>query len=108
MEKSKYLLKNIFNHFISFKKLIKKYVHKIIIFIIIILYLFKPKANSLIKIIKVGLVANSIKNGGAERSVSLICYYFNKVKIFKFFLLTLTRKEKNEYAIDGNIKRIMS
>ena len=107
MKKSKYLLKNIFNHFISIKKLIKKYYHKIIIFIIIILYLFIPKTNSLIKIIKVGLVANSIKNGGAERSVSLICYYFNKVKIFKFFLLTLKRKEKNEYAIDGNIKRII-
>ena len=79
MKKSKYLLKNIFNHFISIKKLIKKYYHKIIIFIIIILYLFIPKTNSLIKIIKVGLVANSIKNGGAERSVSLICYYFKNI-----------------------------
>jgi hypothetical protein len=83
------------------------YYHKIIILIIIIFDLFKPKTNSFIKKIKVALAANSIKNGGAERSASLICYYFNKVKIFKFFLLTLTRKEKNEYAIDGNIKRIM-
>ena len=78
---------------------------KIIILIIIILYLFKPKPNTLIKKIKIGLVADSIKNGGAERSASLICNYFNKVKLFKLFLFTLRRKEKNEYNIDGNIKR---
>ena len=80
---------------------------KIIILLIIIFYLFKPKTNSFIKKINIGLVAHSIKNGGAERSTSLICYYFNKVKIFKIFLLTLKRKEKNEYAIDDNIKRIV-
>jgi hypothetical protein len=53
------------------------------------------------------LVAGSVKNGGAERSASLICYYFNKVKIFKLFLFTFKKKEKNEFSINGNIQRII-
>lgn len=100
MKKKKYLIN------ISFNKLNNIY-SKIIILIIIILYLFKSKTNSLIKKIKVGLVADSIKNGGAERSASLICYYFSKVKIFKLFLFSLREKEKNEYAIDGNVRRFI-
>ena len=63
--------------------------------------------NSLNKQIKIGLVAGSVKNGGAERSASLICYYFNKVKIFKLFLFTFKKKEKNEFYINGNIERII-
>jgi hypothetical protein len=48
-----------------------------------------------------------MKNGGSERSASLICHYFNKVKIFKLFLFTLKDKEENEYYIDENIERIV-
>jgi len=90
--------------------------HKIIILIIIILYLFRINISfydnnyyeySFKKKINIGLVARSLKNGGAERSASLICYYFNKVKIFKLFLFTLTKKQKNEYDVDENIKRII-
>ena len=87
--------------------LINIYSKIIIILIINILYLLIFKTNFLIKKIKIGLVADSLKNGGIERTTSLICYYFNKVKIFKLFLFTLKKKEKNEYAIDSNIKRII-
>ena len=63
--------------------------------------------NSLNKTINIGLVARAIKNGGSERSASLICHYFSKVKIFKLFLFTLQDKEKNEFYIDENIERIV-
>ena len=78
--------------------------------IIIFFYLFKSdKFNDyfLNKKINIGLVAFSLKNGGAERSASLISYYFSKVKIFNFFLFTFKAKEKNEYTINGNIERII-
>ena len=58
------------------------------------------------KKIKIGIVSISIKNGGIERSTSLILHYFNKVKIFKVFLFT-HNKQNNEYFIDTNIKRII-
>ena len=94
------------------------YEKTIILFYLFILYIninfyyknFKPDnfyENSLKKKIKIGLVTNSIKNGGAERSASLICYFFNKVKIFKLFLFTFQKKEKNEFSIDRNIQRII-
>jgi hypothetical protein len=57
--------------------------------------------------IKIGIVTNTLKSGGVERSTSLILYHFNKVKIFKLFLFTLNGKQKNEYIIDSNIKRII-
>jgi glycosyltransferase involved in cell wall biosynthesis len=88
----------------------KKIHHTKIIFIIIFFYLFKPDNFNeffLNNKINIGLVALSIKNGGAERSASLISYYFNKVKIFNFFLFTLKAKEKNEYTINNSIERII-
>ena len=102
---------------ISFNKLL----FKIIILFIIIKFLFNIREdwnnnsfgfnnfyeNSLNKTINIGLVSRSIKNGGSERSASLICHYFNKVKIFKLFLFTLHDKEKNEFHIDENIERIV-
>lgn len=91
--------------------------HKKGILFIIYLYLLiydkfiliygKSKEYILSKKINVGLAAFSIKNGGAERSASLICYYFSKVKIFKFILFTFKNKEKNEYPIDDNIERVI-
>jgi hypothetical protein len=57
--------------------------------------------------IKIGIVTNSLKSGGVERSTSLILYHFDKVKIFKLFLFSLKGKQKNEYAINSNIKRII-
>ena len=95
--------------------------NKIIFTIIFIIFLFniKEKLNnnnfelnnfyeiSLNKKINIGLVASSLKNGGSERSASLICHYFNKVKIFKLFLFTLKDKQKNEYYIDESIERLV-
>ena len=57
--------------------------------------------------IKLAIFVNSLKNGGAERQTSLLLYYFNKLKIFNLFLFTNIEKEKNEYTIDENIKRIV-
>ena len=105
---------------ISSNKLIYK-IYKIIILIIIILYLYiisnnlynnyfklnNLYENSLNKTINIGIFANSLKNGGAERSTSLICYYFNKVKIFKLFVFTLENKQNNEFYLDDNIERLI-
>ena len=57
--------------------------------------------------ITIAIFANSLKNGGAERQTSLLLYYFNKLKFFNLFLFTLKEKEKNEYIIDDNVKRIV-
>ena len=57
--------------------------------------------------ITVAIFVTSLKNGGAERQTSLLLYYFNKLKIFNLFLFTIKEKEKNEYIIDENVKRIV-
>ena len=69
--------------------------------------LYKFYNKTLNKKIRIGIVSSSIKNGGIERSTSLILNYFNKVKIFKLFLFTRKEKQYNEYFIDNNIKRII-
>ena len=56
--------------------------------------------------IKIGLVSNSIKNGGAERQTSLLLYYFNKLKIFELYLFTKKDIQENEYTIEKKVKRI--
>ena len=63
--------------------------------------------NSLNKKINIGLFVTSIKNGGVERTSSLICHYLNMAKFCKLFLFTLTQKENNEFFIDSNIERIV-
>ena len=94
----------------------KKLIYKIIILIILIINknwyynyykLNNFYENSLNKKINIGLFAKSLKNGGAERSTSLICYYFNKVQIFKLFVFTLENKQNNEFFLDDNIERII-
>ena len=94
---------------------------KIFIIFILIICLFSYKENwnnnnyelnnfyekSLNKTINIGLVSNSLKNGGRERSASLICNHFSKIKKFKLFLFTLREKENNEFYINENIERIV-
>ena len=63
---------------------ILKCIKKKIILIIILLNSNLIIFNSLNKKIRIGLVANSLKNGGIERASSLMCFYFNKIKLFKF------------------------
>ena len=101
----------------SFNKLFRK----IFIIFILIICLFSYKENwnnnnyelnnfyekSLNKTINIGLVSNSLKNGGRERSASLICNHFSKIKKFKLFLFTLREKENNEFYINENIERIV-
>ena len=60
-----------------------------------------------IKIIRIGIVAHSLKNGGIERQTSLFFHYFNKIKIFKLILFTIKIKQKGEYKIDSHIERII-
>ena len=59
------------------------------------------------KIIRIGILAISLKNGGIERQTSLLLNYFKKIKIFKLFLFTKKNKEKDEYKIGKKIRRIV-
>ena len=63
--------------------------------------------NELKHKIKLGIYYQSIKNGGIERLTALLLNYFNKEKIFNVYLLTQQPKEKNEYYVPINIKRII-
>jgi hypothetical protein len=49
----------------------------------------------------------SIKNGGRARLTSLILNHLFKIKIFRLYLFTQKYKEKNEYVIPYNIKRLL-
>lgn len=57
--------------------------------------------------IRIGIVSQSLKNGGSERQTSLLLHYFNKVKNFELFLFTFKGKEKDEYKINNNTHRII-
>ena len=63
------------------------------------------KNKSLIKI-KIAIYYIGIKNGGIERSTSVLINYFHKIKIFKIYLFTIRNREEDEYIIPKNIKRI--
>ena len=58
-------------------------------------------------IIRIGIIAQSLKNGGCERQTSLILKYFNKINKFQLFLFTKKDKDENEYIIGKEIKRII-
>lgn len=91
----------------------------LVIFIILYLYVYKeikllikyhynyPSIKAIEIKIKIAIFSPSLSNGGIERQTSLMLKYFNKVKIFKLFLFTISDKEENEYKIDSNIKRII-
>ena len=63
--------------------------------------------NELKHKIKIGIYYQSIKNGGIERLTALLLNYFNKEKIFNVYLLTQQPKEKNEYYVPIDVKRII-
>ena len=56
--------------------------------------------------IRIGIVSNSLKNGGAERQTSLLLYHFSKIKVFKLYLFTKNDVQENEFSIESKIKRI--
>ena len=57
--------------------------------------------------IKIGIVAQSIKNGGCERQTSLLLNYLYQIKQFELVLITNKNKEEGEYYINSNIQRII-
>ena len=57
--------------------------------------------------LNIGIYAFGIKNGGRARSTALLINYFKNIKIFNLFLFTKRSKEKDEYKIPQNIRRIL-
>ena len=126
----KIIIKNIFLFDIYILYKINKFWKLIIIFILIIFAEYKKITskedkelnkyylqvqldlnltfyNHLKKKINLGIYCNSIKNGGIERLTALLLNYLYNVKIFNLFLITLQKKEENEYSIPIEVKRII-
>ena len=59
------------------------------------------------KRINIAIYAFGIKNGGRARSTSLLINNFDELKIFNLFLFTKREKEKEEYKLPTNLKRII-
>ena len=57
--------------------------------------------------IRIGIYCYCLKNGGRARITSILINYFYKIKIFNIYLFTKIYKEKNEYFIPEDIKRII-
>ena len=62
--------------------------------------------NIIIKKIRIGIYTHSLRYGGIQRISALLINYFYKTKIFNLFLFSEKNKQKNEYLIPNNIKRI--
>jgi hypothetical protein len=58
------------------------------------------------KKINIGIYAFGIKNGGRARSTSLLINKIDQLQIFNIFLFTKRGKEKDEYQLPNNLKRI--
>ena len=58
------------------------------------------------KKINIGIYAFGIKNGGRARSTSLLINKIDQLQIFNIFLYTKRGKEKDEYQLPNNLKRI--
>jgi len=63
--------------------------------------------NKLVTNVRIAIYYLRIKNGGIERSTSMLINYFHKIKIFKIYLFTKINREEDEYIIPKNIKRII-
>ena len=63
--------------------------------------------NNIKKRINIAIYAYGIKNGGRARSSSLLINNFYKLDIFNLFLFTKIDKEKDEYKLPDNLKRII-
>ena len=62
--------------------------------------------KNLKKKINIGIYAFGIKNGGRARSTSLLINNIDQLQIFNIFLFTKRGKEKDEYQLPNNLKRI--
>lgn len=74
-------------------------------FFFIIMYIYIILYNH-INYIRIGFYTYSLKGGGTERVTALFINYLWIEKNFKMFLFSQKGKEKNEYEIPKNIKRI--
>ena len=63
--------------------------------------------NNIKKRINIAIYAYGIKNGGRARSSSLLINNFYKLDIFNLFLFTKIDKEKDEYKLPDDLKRII-
>ena len=59
------------------------------------------------KKINIGIYAFGIKNGGRARTTSLLINNIEKLEIFNIFLFTKRDKEKDEYKLPNDLKRII-
>ena len=105
----------------NFQFLLKrvKLFYIIFIFSILIYKNFKKKNNIIIpkylninlnnlkkNKIKLGIYALSLRNGGRARITCILVNFLSKINIFNIYLYTISNKNKNEYPIPNNIKRI--
>jgi hypothetical protein len=63
--------------------------------------------NSINKKIRIGIYTLSLSNGGVQRITSILINYLEKVSIFKIYLFNQKGKEKDEYKISDDIKRVI-
>ena len=62
--------------------------------------------NNIKNKIKIALYSSYIGNGGRARISTILLNYLNKIKLFNLYLFT-NIKQKNEYCIPNNTKRII-
>ena len=118
------ILKDIFN--VKNKVIKKIFKLMILLFVILIIYIFKKELKDIIyginedyliiqknlnlsfpnikHKIRIGIYCSSLKNGGLERVISILINYLYRVKIFELHLFTLL-KENNEYIIPDDVPR---
>ena len=95
------------NSLIIIVKRIDFFIFIITLKILFLTTIYKKKESQSLRI-KLGILANSLKNGGAERQTSLLLNYLNQYKFIQITLFTTKTEEKNEYFIDLNINRIVA
>ncbi len=64
-------------------------------------------SHKIINKIKIGTFTYYLENGGRSRITSFLLNYLNRINFFKLYLFTVKNKDKNEYLIEENIKRIL-
>ena len=57
--------------------------------------------------IKLGIITICLKNGGRSRITSLLINYLSNYELFNIYLFTKKSKQKDEYKISNNSKRIL-
>lgn len=63
--------------------------------------------NNINSKIRIAIYTVSLSNGGLQRITSILINHFEKIKIFEIYLFCQKPKEKDEFTISENIKRIL-